>query len=253
MNLGWLSERIAKRLLDDGADPNAIAEEDGVKLCALGLTLQRGRSDIAKYLQQRGAKMVGDLLLAKPEDMRAMLEAGASVPEDLFKKMNFSAIGSHGNPTAGHAPELTLEELTEAAKILRDAGAKPTMRCMHNYNLGDAGIPALLAAGADPNEKNERDEYFFFQKISSTITPFFLKAGINVNLQDKKGNTALLLVCQGYEKWGHQLFQKVLILLLNAGADPNIKNKEGKTALQYAREKKADAFIKLLQEHGAKE
>ena len=253
MNLGWLSERIAKRLLDDGADPNAIAEEDGVKLCALGLTLQRGRSDIAKYLQQRGAKMVGDLLLAKPEDMRAMLEAGASVPEDLFKKMNFSAIGSHGNPTAGHAPELTLEELTEAAKILRDAGAKPTMRCMYNYNLGDAGVPALLAAGADPNEKNEWDEYFFFTGniMDPTITPLFLKAGVNINLQDKKGNTALLRVCQAGPRYLGQ--QELLVPLLKAGADPNIKNKEGKTALQYAREKKADAFIKLLQEHGAKE
>ncbi len=253
MHLGWLSERIAKRLLDDGADPNAIAEEDGVKLCALGLTLQRGRSDIAKYLQQRGAKMVGDLLLAKPRDMRAMLEAGASVPEDLFKKLSFSAINSDGNPRTGYPPELTLEELTEAAKILRDAGAKPTMRCMYNYNLGDAGVPALLAAGADPNEKNERDEYFFFHMhyMNPTITPLFLKAGININLQDKKGNTALLRVCQtGPGYWGQQ---ELLVLLLKAGADPNIKNKEGKTALQYAREKKADDFIKLLQEYGAKE
>ena len=252
MSLGWLSERIAKRLLDDGADPNAIAEEDGVKLCALGLTLQRGRSDIAKYLQQRGAKMVGDLLLAKPEDMRAMLEAGASVPEDLFKKMNFSAIGSHGTPTAGHAPELTLEELTEAAKILRDAGAKPTMRCMHNYNLGDAGVPAILATGGfDPNEKNEyRNTYFFLQMCSEENIPFFLKAGVNVNLQDEEGDTALIIACKCIEEEGSN--QRINILL-DAGADPNMKDKGGKTALQYAKEKKADDIVKLLKEHGAKE
>ena len=255
MYLFGMSKRIAKRLLDDGVDPNAQGGYQGAKLCALGLTLQRGRADIAKYLQQRGAKMVGDLLLAKPQDMRAMLEAGASVPEDLFKKLNFSAIDSDGHHrTNGFPPKLTLEELTEAAKILRNAGAKPTMSCTYDdYNLGDAGVAALLAAGVDPNEKNEKDEYFFLHTLVPRITSLFLKAGVNVNLQDKEGNTALMLVCQEYAKWKHDSLQELLALLLNAGADPNIKNKEGKTALQYAREKKADAFIKLLQEHGAKE
>ena len=255
MYLLGMSKRIAKRLLDDGVDPNAQGGYQGAKLCALGLTLQRGRADIAKYLQQRGAKMVGDLLLAKPQDMRAMLEAGASVPEDLFKKLNFSAIDSDGHHrTNGFPPKLTLEELTEAAKILRDAGAKPTMSCMYDYyDLGDAGVAVLLAAGVDPNEKNEKDEYFFLHTLNPRITSLFLKAGVNVNLQDKKGNTALMIVCQEDAKWKHHSLQELLALLLNAGADPNIKNKEGKTALQYAREKKADDFIKLLQEHGAKE
>ena len=255
MYLFGMSKRIAKRLLDDGVDPNAQNVLWGgrdPKLCALGLTLQRGRADIAKYLQQRGAKMVGDLLLAKPQDMRAMLEAGASVPEDLFKKLNFSAIDSNRyHVKIGFPPKLTLEELTEAAKILRNAGAKPTMSCMYDCDLKDAGVAALLAAGVDPNEKNEKDEYFFLHTLVPRITSLFLKAGVNVNLQDKEGNTALMLVCQKGQ--GKDECQEVLSLLLNAGADPNIKNKEGKTALQYAREKKADDFIKLLQEHGAKE
>ena len=199
--------------------------------------------------------MVGDLLLAKPQDMRAMLEAGASVPEDLFKKLDFSTIKSDRNSrTNGFPPKLTLEELTEAAKILRNAGAKPTMSCTYGYyDLGDAGVAVLLAAGVDPNEKNEKDEYFFLHTLNPRITSLFLKAGVNVNLQDKKGNTALMIVCQEDAKWKHHSLQELLALLLNAGADPNIKNKEGKTALQYAREKKADDFIKLLQEHGAKE
>ena len=256
MYLFGMSKRIAKRLLDDGVDPNAqhvCRGGRGPKVCALGLTLQRGRADIAKYLQQRGAKMVGDLLLAKPQDMRAMLEAGASVPEDLFKKLDFSTIKSDRNSrTNGFPPKLTLEELTEAAKILRNAGAKPTMSCTYGYyDLGDAGVAVLLAAGVDPNEKNEKDEYFFLHTLVPRITSLFLNAGVNVNLQDKEGNTALMLVCQKGQ--GKDECQEVLSLLLNAGADPNIKNKEGKTALQYAREKKADAFIKLLQEHGAKE
>ena len=256
MYLLGMSKRIAKRLLDDGVDPNAqhvCRGGRGPKVCALGLTLQRGRADIAKYLQQRGAKMVGDLLLAKPQDMRAMLEAGASVPEDLFKKLDFSTIKSDRNSrTNGFPPKLTLEELTEAAKILRNAGAKPTMSCTYGYyDLGDAGVAVLLAAGVDPNEKNEKDEYFFLHTLVPRITSLFLKAGVNVNLQDKEGNTALMLVCQKGQ--GKDECQEVLSLLLNAGADPNIKNKEGKTALQYAREKKADDIVKLLKEHGAKE
>lgn len=260
MHFAWMSKNIAKQLLDNGADPNALVENkgflgDGVKLCALGITLQHGRSDIAKYLQQRGAKMVGDLLLAKPKDMRAMLEAGASVPKDLFKKLKFATIPS--SPTAGQPPKLTQEELTEAAKIMRDAGAKPTMNCIWGGAGDAAGIAACLAVGADPNEKYENkhnDNYIFLSLMTPPdpkITKSFIKAGVNVNLQDKEGNTALMLVCQkgqGYD--GHQ---EVLSLLLDAGADPNIKNKNGKTALQIAQEKNSDEFVKLLKKHGAKE
>ncbi len=74
-----------------------------------------------------------------------------------------------------------------------------------------------------------------------------MRHGVRINAQDNQGNTALMYIA------GRPIpyFAETLKNLLKAGADPNLKNKEGKTALQYAQ--KREEYIKLLQEHGAKE
>ena len=72
-----------------------------------------------------------------------------------------------------------------------------------------------------------------------------IDAGINVNLIDSLGNTALIYCCkQGYKP---SIFNK----LLQAGANVNIKNAKGESALDYAYQSGNKEFVDLLLAKGA--
>lgn len=74
------------------------------------------------------------------------------------------------------------------------------------------------------------------------IARSLLKAGANVNLRNKYGDTALTAAA-----W--KCHPNEIELFLEHGADPNLKDKKGKTALSYAN---CD-IGKMLPEAGAKE
>ena len=119
------------------------------------------------------------------------------------------------------------------------------------FYAGNAKLIAqLFRAGADAHVRDAkgRTPLFFcsFLGDGSETVSLLMQRGIRINMQDNEGNTALMMTVMMGETTGVQA-------LLDSGANPNIKNKAGKTALQIAKEKKDDAIIKLLQEHGAKE
>jgi ankyrin repeat protein len=72
----------------------------------------------------------------------------------------------------------------------------------------------------------------------------FIKDGLNINLQDINGSTALMYVIENNTN--------IAKLLIENGADINIMDKFGKTALIYAIEKGNKEVEKLLIEKGAK-
>ena len=94
---------------------------------------------------------------------------------------------------------------------------------------------------------------------------FLLENGANINLQDRSGNTSLILALRDiylyfYEIYDEHCFLKhfivssfeIMELLLENGADPNIQNKSGYTVLMIASiKKKPLKIIKLLIENGA--
>ena len=56
-----------------------------------------------------------------------------------------------------------------------------------------------------------------------------IKLGVNLNIQDNTGDTALIIACQkNYNRLNQEIYA-----LLDAKADVNIKNNQGKTALFY--------------------
>ena len=76
------------------------------------------------------------------------------------------------------------------------------------------------------------------------VMKFLIDAGADVNRNDCKGNTALLISSQ-------QDRSDIVKLLINSGADVNIPDKTGKTALMMASEQGNDNMIVVLLKSGA--
>jgi len=82
---------------------------------------------------------------------------------------------------------------------------------------------------------------FFIGMVDSPeCVELLLKAGLNVNLQDQRGNTPAMVAC---------FFNKPNILrsLIAAKADLTLKNNEGKDANAICQEREADECKALLQ------
>ena len=113
-------------------------------------------------------------------------------------------------------------------------------------------IAQLFHAGAGARVRDAKGRTTLFPchvRRDADAVRLLMQRGVRINAQDNEGNTALMMAVTG-DSSGVQA-------LLDAGADPNIKNKAGKTALQIAQENETEwrrnEFVKLLQEHGAKE
>ncbi|XP_060697973.1 fibronectin type 3 and ankyrin repeat domains protein 1 isoform X1 [Hemiscyllium ocellatum] len=81
---------------------------------------------------------------------------------------------------------------------------------------------------------------------STEVASLLIKAGANVNIQDKKGTTPLMVaVLNSYEN--------LVQLLLNNGADSAVKNKYGTSVLEMAKSFSTENVISLLEEYGRRE
>jgi ankyrin repeat protein len=72
----------------------------------------------------------------------------------------------------------------------------------------------------------------------------FLEAGMNINVRDKDGNTALMLASMNGDP-------EIVNLLIRKGADINARSATGYTALMYVSSKGDTAAAKLLIKKGA--
>lgn len=96
-------------------------------------------------------------------------------------------------------------------------------------------LRTLIRAGANPNIQDEKGNTalmlisdFSSSDYSQGVTELLLEAGADPNLQDEEGLTALM-ICMGTHS-----SNRLIEILLRAGANPNIQDNEGKTALMYA-------------------
>lgn len=58
----------------------------------------------------------------------------------------------------------------------------------------------------------------------------YVDAGGDVDVQDKRGKTGLMILCENSECY---FSTKCIIYLLSVGANPNLQDKKGKTAMMY--------------------
>lgn len=66
-----------------------------------------------------------------------------------------------------------------------------------------------------------------------------VKAGVDLNAQDREGNTPLLIACRNSG-------EKVIRYLIKSGADINIKNSKGETAMDIAAERGFSDILELM-------
>jgi len=111
-------------------------------------------------------------------------------------------------------------------------------------------VKSLLDKGVDVNFQDEgygaSPLHAASQSGRKKIVRMLLNRGAKVNLQNKKGDTALMAAAFN----GHKDIIEILVL---AGADVNHQNPVDETALSLAREERRKKIVKLLVHLGAKD
>ena len=128
---------------------------------------------------------------------------------------------------------------------------------MDAYDLAELGTLELFIKKFDRKLLNKRNKYGFsllHEALSGhkwDIAEFLINEGIDVNLKDSGGNTALHYLCDDNSTDYNEVF-KLIKILLDKGADVNERNKQQSTPLIKATARSNGPgfdIFKLLLEH----
>ena len=107
---------------------------------------------------------------------------------------------------------------------------------MDAYDLAELGTLELFIKKFDRKLLNKRNKYGFsllHEALSGhkwDIAEFLINEGIDINLKDSGGNTALHYLCDDNSTDYDEVF-KLIKILLDKGADVNERNKQQSTPL----------------------
>jgi ankyrin repeat protein len=180
---------------------------------------------IAKLLLDRGAdpKLAPNVLstfVDTPAMVRRLLDIGTPVN------------GAVGSTTplvnALHASN------NESAMMLLNAGADPNLgtplvtACNKQYDIRLSVVKALLAKGADPNQREKHKTALHYAASSGNpnVVIALLQKGANPNLRDFHGETPLHIAASAS--------LRMATPLVNAGANLNVKSRFGQTPRDIA-------------------
>ena len=221
---------------------------DNAGLAILRCDLGQARQLLEKYTAENSADedgwlLLGDVLRAQRDDSNARMadaRAAAIAPEysgmrrPVLRCDNKNAI-NNSNPARPNA------EACKAAKQLNENGAT-TLMLASAQNRTDL-IPTILACGIDANAGDKDGDTALTYAVASDNDQVFdmlVKAGARLNAKNKKGVTPLMIAAA----LGKETSARAL---LTRGADPKAKDADGDDAMYYAREKKQDRILAMLQ------
>lgn len=117
-------------------------------------------------------------------------------------------------------------------------------------------ITELVKAGANPNTPNANGDYpliFAAYKHWPNLVILLLSKGANPDVQNRRGNTALIEIINhtiglpGYSERKKQIIET----LLGFNANPNLRNNDGTSPLSSAIWDENPTLVKLLLDYGA--
>lgn len=128
----------------------------------------------------------------------------------------------------------------------------PLMKAIENKHT-EIGI-MLLENGASPNDKDKDGVPLFLKAITTrdkALIQKFLEKGVNVNVRDNSGNTALRILSDHLFVWNLEEIPAIAELLLSYGAEVNAQNNDGTTPLMEASFWGEEKMVQILLSHGA--
>ena len=205
---------LVKLMLDGHVEPTAR-----LLSCSLGAAAGSGNLELIRFLLQQGANVNGPPCRKYGMGtgtvlMRATTSGKAEVVEEILK----------------HAPDVQANDQNGATLL-------------GNYlRMSDKTAPKildlLLAAGADPNERDSNGQPPLLHSCGyPQIVHALIAAGADVNAKDRMGQTALMRC------WDAASVRE----LMNAGADVNAKDQFGRTVLDLTRRSGNQEKLALLE------
>lgn len=237
-----------KMLLGAGANPNLVNKAGQT---ALSQAITYSQYEAAQVLRAAGAHEVGpvDTLYAAVASndisrMRRVLEQQHFDPNtrQAFGQPFLCVAAQKGN--------------TAAVRLLLEHGADPNMLDTNKqpplYWALTSGhgstVDALLDAHADVRYQTPGHRTMLmtaaYSMHDAKLLQRFLNAGIDVNIADVGGQTALIAAAQGDDP-------ESVRLLLKHGADPTVVDHQNRSAYWYAKQRHDDGLARLLDEAAA--
>ncbi|MCK5674803.1 MAG: ankyrin repeat domain-containing protein [Spirochaetales bacterium] len=226
-------------LINSGADAGKI---DNKGRTPLHLLTQNGQKAFARMLIQAGADPSHQQSSSGETPLHIASGSGAweLVEEYLSDKsvlQQINLLSTQPGAPLFYAlnPELSLQSAVNTMGILLEAGADPNIASVQDVlpivhaveKLDASRVELLVDWGAKLNNHLAEEKTFLHTAASRKLPKLvsvLLKAGIDPDLRDKQGNTALFIAVRGADV-------ETVELLLVSGAEPDIINNDGETVL----------------------